>query len=398
VNYRKSWTLLAASTALILAASACTGGDEKKPEKKAEGPPKIAALEQLGEGEGTLDLVARAGYVENGSTDPKVDWVTPFEQASGCKVNVTVADTSEEALTLMRSRKYDAVAASGDISGVLIEDGVVAPVNTALVPNYADVVDGLKDKPWNSFKGTAYGVPHGRGANLLMWRTDVVKPAPQSWDAVFAAGSPHAGKITAHDSPMSIADGAVYLMKTRPDLQITDPYALDETQFNAVVDLMKQQRGSIAAYWTDYTSQVQAFKSGSTVIGSTWQSIASLAQTQKLPVQSAVPTEGTTGWSDTWMVGAKAKHPNCAYKWFDHVLTPKVNAQVAEWFGQAPANRNACAQTADKAFCTTFHATDEPYFQKVWYWRTPAKKCVDGRDVECKDREAWVKAWSEIKG
>jgi putative spermidine/putrescine transport system substrate-binding protein len=394
---RRTTRVVAAAAALLLAAAACTGGDENKPTAKVDGPPELSALKTLGAGEGELDLVARAGYVENGSTDPKVNWVTPFEQASGCKVNVTVAQSSDQMLTLMRSGAYDAAAVSGDISGTMINDGVVAPVNTDLVPNYADVVDGLKAKPWNAVEGTPYGVPHGRGANLLMWRTDLVKPAPKSWDPVFTETTPHQGKITVHDSPMSIADAAVYLMTAQPDLGITDPYALDERQFTATVDLLKKQRANVSGYWNDYTAEVAAFKSGDAVIGSTWQSIASLAQTQKVPVQAAVPAEGTTGWSDTWMVAAKAKHPNCAYKWFDHVLTPKVNAQVAEWFGQAPSNRNACAQTTDKNFCTTFHAIDEPYFDKVWYWRTPTKKCVDGRDVQCTDYAAWVKAWAEIK-
>lgn len=394
---RRTTRVVAAGAALLLAAAACTGGDDK-PEAKAEGPPKIAALESLGVGEGTLNLVARAGYVENGSTDPKVNWVAPFEQQSGCKVNVTVAKSSEQLVTLTKSGRYDAVAASGDVSGTLINDGAVAPVNTDLVRNYADVVDGLKSKPWNSVDDRAYGIPHGRGANLLMWRTDVVKPAPVSWDVVFAPTSPYQGKITAHDSPMSIADAALYLMKTQPDLKISDPYALDDKQFTAAVDLLKKQRANVGAYWSDYAAQVQAFKAGTSVLGSTWQSIAGLAQTEKVPVQAGLPREGATGWSDTWMVATKAKNPNCAYKWFDHILSPAVNAQVAEWFGQAPANRNSCLQTADKNFCTTFHATDEAYYDQVWYWRTPAKNCLDGRDVDCKDYAAWAKAWAEIKG
>ncbi len=393
---RRTTRAVAASAALLLALAACTGGDDKP--EKAAGPPKLVALKTLGAGEGALNLVARAGYVENGSTDPKVNWVTPFEQATGCKVNVTVAGTSDEMLKMMKSGQYDAVAAPGEITGTLIGDRLVAPVNTSLVPNYADVVDGLKNQPWNSVDGQAYGVPHGRGANLLMWRTDLVKPAPQSWDAVFAETSPYKGKLTAHDSPTTIADAALYLMKSQPALGITDPYALDEQQFKATVDLLKKQRVNVGAYWSDYAAQVQSFKTGTAVMGSTWQSIAKLAQTDKVPVQAGVPAEGATGWSDTWMVAEKAKHKNCAYQWFDHVLNPKVNAQMAEWFGQAPANSKACAQLTDKTFCTTYHATDEPYFQKIWPARTPTKRCTDGRDAECKDWSAWVKAWDEIKG
>jgi putative spermidine/putrescine transport system substrate-binding protein len=300
-------------------------------------------------------------------------------------------------LALMRSGQYDAVSASGDVSLRMINDRLVAPVNTELIPNYADVVDGLKAQPWNSVEGTSYGVPQGRGANLLMWRTDVVKPAPTSWSAVFDENTPHKGKLSAHDSPIYLADAALYLMKTQPALGITNPYALDETQFAAAVDLLKKQRPNVSAYWSDYAAQVEDFKRGTVVLGSTWQVIANLAQAEKAPVQVTLPKEGATGWSDTWMVAARAKHPNCAYRWLDHALSPKVNAQIAEWFGQAPANKNACAQTTDKNFCTTFHATDDAYYAQIWYWRTPTKKCLDGRGEICKDYQDWISAWTEIK-
>jgi putative spermidine/putrescine transport system substrate-binding protein len=362
-------------------------------------PPKIGKLASLGAGEGQVNLVAWAGYVENGANDPAVNWVTPFEKATGCKVTVKVAGTSDEMVTLMKTGDYDAVSASGDASLRLIYGGVVAPVNTDLVPNYSDVFDGLKLKPWNSVSGVAYGIPHGRGANLLMYRTDLVKPAPTSWGAVFEANSPYQGKITAYDSPIYIADAALYLMKSRPDLHITNPYALDDAQFQAAVGLLKQQNKNIGEYWSDYTKEVQAFKSGNSVLGTTWQVITNLAQADKAPVQAFVPSEGATGWSDTWMVAAKAKHPNCAYRWMDHIISPQVNAQVAEWFGEAPANRLACDHTADKSFCATYHAADENYFSHIWYWNTPIAQCLDGRtDVMCKDYSAWTQAWTEIKG
>ncbi len=112
-----------------------------------------------------------------------------------------------------------------------------------------------------------------------------------------------------------------------------------------------------------------------------------------------LPKEGSTGWSDTWMVAAKAEHPNCAYKWLDWIVSPKANAQVAEWFGEAPANAKACKETADKNFCDTFHATDENYFSKVHFWTTPIAQCLDGRtNVKCVDYSKWTQAWTTIKG
>jgi putative spermidine/putrescine transport system substrate-binding protein len=399
----KSRRLLVLATAAVLVLTAC-GSDNETKTPSATGnqgftAPKLPALDKLGTPEGEVNIVAWAGYVEDGSTDKAVDWVTPFEKDTGCKVNVKVGATSDEMVSLIKTGQYDVVSASGDASLRLIAAGDVEPVNTALVPNYADVFEGLKKQPWNSVNGVEYGVPHGRGANLLMYRTDKVKPAPDSWGAVFDASSPYKGHITAYDSPIYIADAALYLMKTKPDLGIKNPYALDDTQFKAAVDLLKTQNANIGEYWGDYLKEIQAFKNADTVIGTSWQIIVNLAKAEKAPVEAVLPKEGATGWSDTWMVATKSKHKTCAYKWLDHIISPKANAQVAEWFGEAPSNSKSCAETADKNHCATFHADDEAYFDQVWYWTTPIEQCLDGRtNVKCKNYSEWTTAWQEIKG
>ena len=242
-----------------------------------------------------MNLVAWAGYVENGSTDPAVDWVTGFEEETGCKVNVKIGNTSDEMVQLMKTGEYDSVSASGDATLRLIAAGDVVPVNTDLIPNYADVFPALKDKPWNSVNGVPYGVPHGRGANLLMWNTDEVTPAPDSWGVVWDEASPYKGSVTAYDSPIYIADAALYLMKTQPDLGITNPYALDQAQFDAAVELLKTQNGIIGEYWSDYTKQIAAFTQGSSVLGTTWQVIANIAQGEDVPVEVTLPEGGLDG-------------------------------------------------------------------------------------------------------
>ncbi len=389
--------VVAAVGLLVLAACGNGGGGTAGTGKPT--PPKIDKLTTLGAGEGQVNLVAWAGYVENGSDDPKVDWVTPFQNKTGCKVNVKVAGTSDEMVTLMKSGDYDAVSASGDATLRLIYGGVVAPVNTDLVPNYADTFDFLKLRPWNSVDGVAYGIPHGWGANLLMYRTDKVSAAPTSWSAVFDGASAYPGHVTAYDSPIYIADAALYLMKHKPELGIKNPYALDDKQLAAAVDVLKAQNKNVGEYWSDYTKEVEAFKSGNSVIGTTWQVIVNLAQADNAPVAAVLPSEGATGWSDTWMVAAKAAHPNCAYQWLNWIVSPEVNAQVAEWFGESPANKQACGHTSDPNFCATYHASDSDYASKIYYWTTPTTQCLDGRTtVKCTDYAAWTQAWTGIKG
>ncbi len=64
-----------------------------------------------------------------------------------------------------------------------------------------------------------------------------------------------------------------------------------------------------------------------------------------------MPKEGTTGWSDTWMISSKAAHPNCMYLWMNYIISPEANAKVAEYFGEAPSNAKACDLTTDQNHC-----------------------------------------------
>ena len=107
-----------------------------------------------------------------------------------------------------------------------------------------------------------------------MYNIDVVRDAPNSWSAVFDDAGKYKGKVTAYDSPIYIADAALYLSKTKPELGISDPYSLTPEQLDAAVELLKKQRENISEYWSDYTKEVQAFESGTSVIGTTWQVIA----------------------------------------------------------------------------------------------------------------------------
>jgi putative spermidine/putrescine transport system substrate-binding protein len=148
---------LTACAALVVACSS-----SEKSGGNGGTPPKLEPLSAVGNGEGHLNIIAWAGYAEDGSNDKAVDWVTPFEQKTGCQVNVKLGNTSDEMVQLMRTGQYDGVSASGDATLRLIYAGDVSPVNTDLVPNYATISSFLKDKSWNSVDGHMYGIPHGR--------------------------------------------------------------------------------------------------------------------------------------------------------------------------------------------------------------------------------------------
>ena len=355
----------------------------------------------IGEGEGELNLIIWAGYAERGAVDPNYDWVTPFETTTGCKVNTTDMTDSNNGVSLMQSGDYDGGSFSGDATSRLMAGGVVSPINPALIPNYANVFEGLKNKTHNTLGGVPYGVPHGRGPNLLMYNTETITAEPTSWDPVWEGGSAYAGKISIYDSSIYIADAALHLMTTQPDLGITNPYQLNEAQFNAAIALLEAQRDNGALYWGTYSDQVASYAAGDVVVGTSWQFQVNLMQGEGEPIAGVLPAEGSTGWSDTWMIHSKAKHPNCMYKWMDHMASAEANGQATVWFGEAPTSQAACdyAETLSPGHCELTHATDEAYYDKIWYWTTPQADCADtDTATTCKDQDAWVAAWTTLRG
>ena len=368
-------------------------------------------LQSLGKPEGQLNLVEWPGYVEP-------QWVKPFEQQTGCQVHNKDAGTSDEMVQLMRTGQYDGVSASGNATERLVDGGDVSPVNVKLVPNYTTIFPDLKNQPYNTFGGVHYGIPHGRGANLLMWRTDHVSPTPLSWSVLLdpTQAAKYRGKISVYDDPIYIADAAVYLKAHDPSLNITNPYELDSKQFNAAVSLLKRQRPNVGEYWSDAAKQIQAYASGDDYVGTTWQYQYFALKGKNVAVASSpasqgfVPTEGATGWSDTWMISSKAQHPNCMYLWMNYIVSPMVNAEVAQFFGEAPAQSKACepatlaaaakviGYSADPSFCTEYHAALPSFWKRVYYWQTPVSNCGDSRGNTCMNYNEWVNAWTEIKG
>ncbi|PKQ34030.1 MAG: spermidine/putrescine ABC transporter substrate-binding protein [Actinobacteria bacterium HGW-Actinobacteria-11] len=391
---KKILATTAMAAAAVLALSGCTTGGEAS-EGSGElqiDVPDIAMQEALGDYEGEVNIVAWSGFVEPA-------WSDAFTSETGCVVNRRVAGTSDEMVQLMRTGDYDLVSASGDASLRLIAGGDVQPLNLELIPNFGDdIVEGMKGQIYDTINGKSYGIPIGRGANILQYNSEIVTEEPTSWDVAWEKDSPYAGKVIAYDAPIYIADAAVYLMAHEPDLGITNPYALDEDQLKAAIDLLKQQNEIVSEYWSDPAAQITSFAGGTTVLGTSWEVLRKLTEDDRF--QSVLPEEGSTGWSDAWMLATESKNPNCAYAWMDYSSSPEVNGAIAMNFGMAPANAAFCDTSEEaKAHCEYFNATDEEYFKNVWFWTTPIEQCIDGRtDVTCTNFQQWTDAWLSVKG
>jgi putative spermidine/putrescine transport system substrate-binding protein len=398
---KSKWFLV--FSVLVLASlvlSACGGG--------GGGTSSGGPLKSIGAGEGALSIVAWAGYVERGETDPAYDWVTQFEADTSCKVTVKTAATSDEMVALMNEGGFDLVTASGDASNRLISGGRVQEINIDLIPSYSKIDPRLQNAPWHTVdmngdgKAEHYGVPYSSGQNILMYNTDVFAGSPPtSWDVVFEEmtlpdGKSNKGRIQAYDGPIYVADAALYLMYHKPELGITNPYHLTRPQFDAAVELLRQQRTLINRYWHDAFVQMDDFTNEGVAASGSWPFQANLLKFGGAPIDKVVPVEGATGWADTTMLHVNAAHPNCAYKWMEWSLNPKVQGDLAAWFQNIPVRLDACDgnELLGPDGCVNNGLND---FDKIWWWRTPTTDCGDGR-MECVPYHEWVTAYVAVIG
>jgi putative spermidine/putrescine transport system substrate-binding protein len=408
---RKMSMWLAVLATLALVGVACSSDDTGTGASDGGSQPTVDVVSKIGPTEGELNLIAWVGYTEDGTNYPSYDWVTPFEDQSGCKLTVKYADTSDEMVSLMRQGgTWDGVSASGDATNRLIAGGNVSAIDTALFPDFANVIgplnpDGGTNNSHYVVDGYVYGVPWMYGPNFLMYNADVVKPAPTSWDITFEPDSPYAGKITAYDSPIFIADAAVYLKAHQPDLGIDDPYELTPAQLDAAVELLKGQSDMVSKYWALYTDEIDGFVDGSMVAGTAWPINMTYAKAD-VNVHAVIPEEGVTGWADTWMLNSKAAHPNCMLEWMKYSMQPQVQATTGIFYGAAGSNVESCdliakglgkegkdlIDSVEYSFCG-----NEDFLNSLYLWKTPQATDAEGKSGFT-DYSVWSQKWTEIRG
>jgi putative spermidine/putrescine transport system substrate-binding protein len=349
----------------------------------------------VGAGEGQLNLIAWEGY-----TQPQ--WVKPFTAETGCKVNVKYAGTSDEMVALMANGgggQWDMVSSSGDADLRLIYSGDLRPVNVALVPSWKQLIPQLQAPEFNTIDGVHFGVSLQWGPNVLLYNTKKFASAPTSWSVIYNPA--YKGQITIPDNPIQIADAALYLSKTQPSLGITDPYELTQPQFQAAIKLLVAQKPLVRKYWGAASDEISAFQNGDATVGAAWPYQTSTLLAAKAPVADTIPAEGATGWADTWMMAAKAPHPNCAYKWLAYITTPKVQAEQAVYYGETPANALACAymNKLQAGSCEQYHANSPAsYFDSIKFWKTPLANCGNGQ-MDCVPYSQWQQAWTtQVRG
>ncbi|MDF5753938.1 extracellular solute-binding protein [Spongiactinospora sp. TRM90649] len=381
-----------------LALGACTGAGAESAARPAVGVTAVAPTRtptpspsptpSISEGEGILTVLSHRGYAEWGGSDPKVNWVGPFEKKTGCRVTrLDHVRNAEELHKAYDAGSYDVVAASPEAAGRLIAEGKAGAIDTALLPRYGDMPKRLRTLPAYDRDGKVYGVP-------FLWEVaqlghDTREPRPRGLSGLFGAKT-----SAVEDDPLSLATAALALKKDDPDLDIDDPFQLTPAQLDRATALLAERDGDGREYWTDPLDVVSGFAAGAVSVAQTSPYVLSLLRRAGRPVRPA-SADPATGRADAWMLSANAQHPGCAYRWLEWMSGASVQRDAAAWNGKAPANPKACTGRAGRV-CSAYRVGDDDWLDKVVFATRPARDCGTKGKSGCTDYTEWERRWREL--
>jgi putative spermidine/putrescine transport system substrate-binding protein len=364
-----------------------------------------------------IRVVVPPGAVQNGSVNTRTDWVTPFEEQSGCLVQLRTADTDADAykdLTYgIGNSYYDAILASPEVAGQLVDAKAVAPLKTAQVTGYSGVSPRLRAAAPEVSGGTTYGLPYLWDSYVTGYNSGQVKPAPPTWTALFSPGSAarYSGKITVPNAPVTLALAALYLKSARPALGITDPFELTSSQLAAVKQAVTAVHKHIGTWWDADSTVVGQLGDGQDVLGAVLTHQINEMARAGLPAAGVPSPAEATGTGSTvaflysWMVSAHAHNPKCAYQFLSWMTSNKIQEQASAFTSAAPVVPVACRGAA-AANCAAYHMASLPTARNIVFEHLPMTDCATGSQgagtgagttgTNCTSWDTWQATWKHI--
>lgn len=306
----------------------------------------------------------------------------PFEEANDATVTYTDAGSGDEMFAAMQGSggsTYDLVSASSDLPQRLYDAGLLAEIDPSKLTNFPDLYEQFQKPPYITFDDKLYGANFAWGPTILLYNTKEIPEAPTSWNAML--DEKFSGKISTWNYPIQIAQYAL-LLDPKPE----DPFLLDDEQLAQVKDILVQQRPLVRKYWDLGGEVADLFVNGEVLVADGWPWITLQIngnEGNENSVAEATPHEGVTGWSDSWLISAKAANPELALKWADYMIGPEGQKGILEVMHYGLTNKKV-VEGLDMEVREQLRMVDVPAeYAKIHMW-----KFIPNYDK-------WVQVWQE---
>ena len=171
-----------------------------------------------------------------------------------------------------------------------------------------------------------------------MYNTKTFPTPPDSWSVVFVNRTYRTvkptGRVQAYDGPIYIADAALFVKATQPQLGINDPYQLTEEQYAAVLKVLRDQHAPDPPLRHDTTVQMSDFKNEG-VVASSARHTGECPESRKPADRDRLPERGRHGLGRHHYASRAGKTPDVCLQMDELVADAKVQGDLAAWFGSA---------------------------------------------------------------
>ncbi len=290
---------LALSASLVLAAAACGAAKEE------------------------LNLFAWSEYVPQKVLDG-------FKQETGIEVNYETYASNEELLSklLAGGAAYDLVQPSDYAAEVMIKQGLLAPLDPALLPNRKNLGDQFRHLPHDP--DDRFTVPYMTGTVGIVVNTDVVKDPIHGFRDVFQPK--FKDRIVVLNDNREIVTWALY---TRG------------ISANAISKENLAQIRPVVADWIklikvfDSDSPKTALLNGDVDLGVVWSGEAAILWRENHKFKYVLAAEGAHQFIDVLAIPVAAKHKEAAHRFINYILRPEVSRLISDEFPYTNPNVEA---------------------------------------------------------
>jgi spermidine/putrescine-binding protein len=314
------------------AAATDGGGAADGAEDGADDGGTVAAPDAVecepGETDGDLLLYNWSDYM-----DP--DLLTAFGEEFGVTATEDTFTSNEALLAQIRAggADYDVIVPSDYMVEIMINEGLLLPLDKDAIPNAANVDEDFSSPPYD--EGLEYSLPYQWGTTGIGVDLEATGPDPEpTWGWLFDPELAGDQRVSMLDDPRETMGAALYYLGY-------DPNTTDEGELEEAADLVAQ-----ADWVTTFTSDQysELLLTGETTVGAgysgNWlESFGSSEDPERY--EYLIPEEGATIWTDNMAILGTAQHPCTAHTFIDFILDAENGAQLTNWTSYASPNAAA---------------------------------------------------------
>lgn len=257
--------------------------------------------------------------------DPQL--LVEFGELHGIRVTEDYYASDDELLARLQTgvRGYDIVFPSDYMVTILVEDGLVMPLDAAAIPNTALLDPRVTEPEYDP--GMQHSRPYLFGFTGIGIDRSVVGDVAPSWDLLFdpATVAAHGGRISLLDDSREVMGAA--LMWLGYSLNTTDEVELAEAEA-----VLARATSWITTF--DSSDPTGLLVGGEVAVAHIWNGLMASADAGDR-YELLVPVEGSVQYMSAVAIPATAPHPCTAHTFIDFLLSAESGAALTVATGYA---------------------------------------------------------------